>query len=176
MLTQHADKGLTEEARARWVALLCQSAQEAGLPADPEFRSAFTAYLEWGSRLALENSQPGAQPPEGMPMPRWDWAAAGPPGSRTSALAPDANDGEAPVTLPAEDEPVSFEKHIKPLFRARDRQSMKFAFDLGAFADVKQHADAILERLQAGTMPCDGAWTQEKIGAFQRWVKSGMAR
>ena len=52
-------------------------------PADPEFRSAFSSYIEWGSRLALENSQPGARPPEHMPMPHWDWhTAAGPPGSR----------------------------------------------------------------------------------------------
>ena len=27
---------------------------------DPEFRSAFMAYVEWGTRLALHNSQPGA--------------------------------------------------------------------------------------------------------------------
>jgi len=175
MLSQHLGKALTEERRARWVTLICQSAQEAGLPADPEFRSAFTAYIEWGSRLALENSQTDAKPPEHMPMPHWDWGTAGPPGSRISALAPQTKEDEAPVTLPAEDEPVRFEKHIKPLFRARDRQSMKFAFDLGAYDDVNQHADAILDRLRNGSMPCDGAWPQEKIDVFQRWVESGMA-
>jgi hypothetical protein len=157
------------------VALIGQSAQEAGQPADPEFRSAFTSYIEWGSRLALENSQTEAKPPENMPMPHWDWGAAGPPGTRTSALAPQIDEGEAPVTLPADDEVVSFEKHIKPLFRERDRQSMKFAFDLGALDHIKQHADAILERLRNGSMPCDGAWPQEKIDAFQRWVESGMS-
>jgi hypothetical protein len=173
MISQHIGKGLTEERRARWVALICQSAQEAGLPIDPEFRSAFTAYIEWGSRLALENSQPGAKPPEQMPMPHWDWGAAGPPGSRISALSPQTDEEETPVVLPAADEPVRFEKHIKPLFRERDRQSMKFAFDLWSYDDVKANADAILERLENGSMPCDGAWPKEKVDAFERWVQSG---
>jgi CDGSH-type Zn-finger protein/truncated hemoglobin YjbI len=175
MISQHIGKGLTEERRARWVALLLRSAQEAGLPADPEWRSAFGAYIEWGSRLALENSQPGARPPEHMPMPHWDWqTSAGPPGSRVSAQAPQTEDEEQPVVLPAADEPVRFEKHVRPLFRQRDRQSMKFAFDLWAFDDVKENAHAILERLKNGSMPRDGAWAPGKVDAFERWVITGM--
>ncbi len=77
MISQHIGKGLTEEKRARWVQLLLQSAQEAGLPNDAEWRSAFGAYIEWGSRLAVENSQAGAKPPEHMPMPHWDWRHRG---------------------------------------------------------------------------------------------------
>jgi truncated hemoglobin YjbI len=175
MLSQHVGKALTEERRARWVALICQSAQEAGMPEDPEFRSAFTAYIEWGSRLALENSQPGAKPPERMPMPRWGWGSAGSPERRGSALASDTGGEEAPVELPGADEQVGFAKHIKPLFRARDRQSMKFAFDLWAYEEVKQNAEGILERLENGSMPCDGAWPAEKVSAFRRWVQSGMS-
>jgi CDGSH-type Zn-finger protein/truncated hemoglobin YjbI/ferredoxin len=175
MISQHIGKGLTEQKRARWVALLLQSAQEAGLPNDAEWRSAFGAYIEWGSRLAVENSQPGARPPEHMPMPHWDWrTAAGPPGSRVSALAAPAAGEDAPVVLPAADEPVRFEKHIKQLFRPRDRQSMSFAFDLWAYADVKAHAAAILQRLQNGSMPCDGSWPPEKVAVFQRWMESDM--
>jgi hypothetical protein len=34
---------------------------------------------------------------------------------------------------------------------------MRFAFDLWSHEDVARHAEAIIERLQAGTMPCDGA-------------------
>ncbi len=174
MVSQHIGKGLTEEKRARWVQLILRSAQEAGLPADPEFRSAFSAYIEWGSRLALENSQPGAKPPEHMPMPRWDWnTAGGPPGSRISALEPAAEE-DRPVELPHADEPVGFEKHVKTLFRHRDRQSMKFAFDLWAYDDVERNAHAILERVRAGSMPCDGAWPAEKVDAFERWVNGGM--
>jgi Bacterial-like globin len=176
MISQHLGKALTEEKRARWVQLILRSAQEAGLPADPEFRSVFSAYIDWGSRLALENSQSGAHPPEHMPMPHWDWnTAAGPPGSRASGLAPRDGAEEPPVVLPDADEPVSFDKHIKTMFRRRDRESMKFAFDLWAYDDVKQSAKGILDQLSNGSMPCDGAWPREKIDAFSRWVESGMA-
>ena len=49
------------------------AADEAGLPDDPEFRSAFVGYIEWGTRLAVINSQPGAPDPEPAPMPHWGW-------------------------------------------------------------------------------------------------------
>jgi hypothetical protein len=77
------------------------------------------------------------------------------------------------VDLPAEGEPIGFDEHIKPLFRERDRQSMRFAFDLWSHDDVAEHADAILDRLKAGTMPCDGAWPSEGVDAFARWVDAG---
>jgi len=177
MLSQHLGKCLTEEQRARWVALLLQSAHDAGLPNDAEFRSAFGAYIEWGSRLAVENSQTSARPPEHMPMPRWDWhTAAGPPGSRVPALAPAPDQGEEQVALPTADEPVSFDQHIKGMFRPNDGQSMSFAFDLCSYEAVSGHAEAILERLCAGTMPCDGAWPQARVELFQRWVENGKAR
>lgn len=176
MLSQHRGKRLTEEQRARWVILLLRSAREAGLPNDPEFRSAFQSYIEWGSRLAVENSQTDARPPEHMPMPRWDWnTGAGPPGGRISALAPPEPEPDQPVALPGPDEPLSFEQHIKTLFRQRDRQSMQFAFDLWSHDDVRKHANAILERLRAGTMPCDGAWPPEQTDVFERWTDSGLS-
>jgi CDGSH-type Zn-finger protein/truncated hemoglobin YjbI len=174
MLSQHLGKCLTEEMRARWVSLLLQSAKEAGLPNDAEFASAFQSYIAWGSRLAVENSQARARPPQHMPMPHWDWmTAAGPPGSRISALAPQANEEEPPLTLPGPGEDVTFAKHVKALFRKRDRQSMQFAFDLWSHADVSKHANAILERLRDGSMPCDGAWPEERIAVFARWIASG---
>jgi truncated hemoglobin YjbI len=174
MISQHLGKEITEEKRARWVALLTLSAQEAGMPNDPEFRSTFGSYIEWGSRLAFENSQLGAQPPEHMPMPHWDWhTAAGAPGTRISGLAP-SEDEDPPMVLPEPDEPVSFEHHIKSLFRRQDRQSMTFAFDLWDFQSVKDHGEEILRRLVDGSMPCDGAWPAERVEAFRRWVESGM--
>jgi len=72
-------------------------------------------------------------------------------------------------------EPVSFEIDVKPLFRERDRSSMEFAFDLWSADDVSEHADAILDRLKAGTMPCDGAWPKEQVDLFERWVARGKA-
>jgi CDGSH-type Zn-finger protein/truncated hemoglobin YjbI/ferredoxin len=175
MVSQHAGRGLTEKQRAQWVRLMCQSADEAGLPRDPEFRAAFVAYLEWGSRLALENSQPGAQPPANMPMPRWWWVCDATPGSRVSALpAPGEVEAHSETPpLPGSDETVSFSKHVRPLFRRVDRQSMMFAFDLWAYEDVVRHAGEIRRRLESGTMPCDGAWPKQQVEIFHRWVEMG---
>lgn len=78
MLSKHLGLGITEEQRARWARLIAVAADDAGLPADPEFRSAFVAYIEWGTRIALANSQPGADPPPKAPVPRWGWGEAPP--------------------------------------------------------------------------------------------------
>ena len=78
MLRHHIGLAITETQRARWAALIAASADEAGLPDDPEFRSAFVAYVEWGTRLALANSRPGAEPVPVAPVPRWGWGEAPP--------------------------------------------------------------------------------------------------
>jgi hypothetical protein len=75
--------------------------------------------------------------------------------------------------MPAADDPVSFETDVKPLFRERDRESMHAHFDLWSYDDVSQHADAILDRVQAGTMPCDGAWPEAQVDLFRRWAEGG---
>ena len=80
---------------------------------------------------------------------------------------------EPQAAPPADGEPVRFEQDIKPLFRRYDRQAMSFAFDLWSYEDVSQHAETILAQLRAGTMPCAGAWPQQKIDVFSRWVKAG---
>jgi hypothetical protein len=77
------------------------------------------------------------------------------------------------VTLPTSDEPVSFAANIKPLFRERDRESMSSLFDLWSYDDVVTNAAAILDQLDAGTMPCDGAWPQEQVDVFRRWMEAG---
>jgi hypothetical protein len=82
-------------------------------------------------------------------------------------------DGGGAATNAMEDEPMHFEEDVKPLFRDRDRDSMRFAFDLWSLDDVSTHADAIFDRLEAGTMPCDGAWPAERIAAFRRWIDAG---
>jgi hypothetical protein len=75
--------------------------------------------------------------------------------------------------MPDAPPPPGFEAQIKPMFRERDRQSMQRAFDLWSLEDVSQHADAILARLQAGDMPCDGAWPQPQVELFERWKEGG---
>jgi len=66
----------------------------------------------------------------------------------------------------------SFDTDIKPLFRERDRESMLSQFDLWSQDDVSKHADAILDVLEAGTMPCDGAWPQAQVDLFRSWAEN----
>lgn len=78
MLDHHRNLQITEEQRSAFVSVMSQAADDAALPSDPEFRSALLAYLEWGTRLAFENSQVNSQPFEGAPVPRWGWGEAPP--------------------------------------------------------------------------------------------------
>ena len=99
-----------------------------------------------------------------------DWSAASrflTDGGGAATIASDS------AQLSGPDVPLHFEEHIKPLFRERDRDSMRFAFDLWSLDDVSTHADAILDRLEAGTMPCDGAWPAERVAVFRRWNDAG---
>jgi hemoglobin len=80
MVAHHVGKMLDEKQRKRWIELLLETADEVGLPDDPEFRSAFVGYLEWGSRLAVINSHTTVNPMnESEPMPSWNWGATGGP-------------------------------------------------------------------------------------------------
>jgi hemoglobin len=69
--------------RFRFASLMSLAADDADLPADPEFRAAFVGYVEWGTRIALGNSAPGAQVMQEAPVPKWGWGVAPPyqPGS-----------------------------------------------------------------------------------------------
>jgi hemoglobin len=74
MVAKHLNRHLTQEQRRRWITVLLETADELGLPDDPEFRSALIGYLEWGSRLAVINSAATDNPIErDAPMLRWGW-------------------------------------------------------------------------------------------------------
>ena len=69
--------------------------------------------------------------------------------------------------------PLSFERDIRPLFREKDRDSMLRAFDLWSHGDVVSHQDGVASQLANGTMPCDGAWSSDRLAVFQRWIAEG---
>ncbi|HSR25812.1 MAG TPA: hypothetical protein VLW53_19825 [Candidatus Eisenbacteria bacterium] len=69
---------------------------------------------------------------------------------------------------------AGFEQDIRPMFREYDRTEMEWAFDLWSHEDVKQNAEAILERLVAGDLPCDGPWSEEELERFRAWMREGM--
>lgn len=78
MLAHHRGLGITDDQRFRFASLMSRAADDARLPDDPEFRAALVGYLEWGTRIALHNSQPGAEVMEHAPLPRWGWGVAPP--------------------------------------------------------------------------------------------------
>jgi hypothetical protein len=77
--------------------------------------------------------------------------------------------------MSATGETISFGQDIKPLFRERDRDSMSSKFDLWSYDDVARWSDAILARLRDGSMPCDGAWSEEQVVRFRGMGRRGEA-
>jgi hypothetical protein len=72
-----------------------------------------------------------------------------------------------------EGDKLRFERDIKPLLRAKDRDSMMAAFDLFDYDDVVDNADAIVGTLRSGQMPCDGAWPAAQVDKLQQWIDAG---
>jgi len=72
---------------------------------------------------------------------------------------------------------LGFAKDIRPLFRDDpDVSAMKeFGLDLSSYTDVKAQAESIYATLKGGTMPCDGAWPEDHISLFKKWMDEGMA-
>jgi hypothetical protein len=72
---------------------------------------------------------------------------------------------------------LSFASNIRPLFRDKpDVEAMKpLGIDLSSYDDVKGNSEEIYARLEDGTMPCDGAWAEENVLLFKRWMDEGMA-
>jgi hypothetical protein len=111
-------------------------------------------------------------PPRAVPSQR---ASTAPGEAREASSAVAASSAAPPgpkdAKIPASE--LSFDADIKPLFREKDRDSMRSRLDLWSYADIQAHADAIGERLKNGSMPCDGAWPSERVGLFERWVEQG---
>jgi hemoglobin len=78
MLAHHVGLNISADQRFRFALLMSLAADDAQLPADPEFRAAFVGYVEWGTRLAMHNSQDDAERVDHAPVPRWGWGIAPP--------------------------------------------------------------------------------------------------
>jgi hemoglobin len=78
MAQQHVGRHITEEQRRRWVSLLMDTADEVGLPSDPEFRAVFLYYIEWGTRMALIYSGDNPPPVDQADVPLWKWGQTPP--------------------------------------------------------------------------------------------------
>jgi len=75
----HRHLTITDQQRERFVALYLESIDEAGLPADEAFRKAVRSHLEFGSRVAQQNSW-AATDADLHPIrevPHWQWPSTG---------------------------------------------------------------------------------------------------
>jgi hemoglobin len=73
MIRLHAHQGADAEFGGRFVACFVAAVDSAGLPRDPEFRAALTAYMTWATRDVLSFAPKAAVIPPGLRVPRWDW-------------------------------------------------------------------------------------------------------
>jgi hemoglobin len=73
MLTIHAGCEAPQEMGERFVACFVAAADDAGLPADPEFRATLRAYMEWAVAEVMGYSPAGSSVPGDLPVPRWSW-------------------------------------------------------------------------------------------------------
>jgi hemoglobin len=75
MLGIHAGNGaeVADELGQRFVACFVGAADDAGLPDDPEFRTALRSYMEWAVGDVLAYAPPDAVVPASLAVPRWSW-------------------------------------------------------------------------------------------------------
>ena len=73
VLTMHAGNGDMGDLGERFLDCFVQAMDDAGLPDDPEFREAMTAYMRWAVDNVLVYSPFGSVVPPEIRMPRWDW-------------------------------------------------------------------------------------------------------
>ena len=68
---------------------------------------------------------------------------------------------------------TSFATDVAPLFRPRDIRAMKSRFDLSDYEDVKGNAQAVLETVTHGWMPCYAVWPKERVALLRAWIAEG---
>jgi hemoglobin len=73
MLYLHSSTGADQDLGDRFVRCFVQAADDAGLPADPKFRAALRAYMEWAVAEVLAYSPHGSQVPPDLAVPHWGW-------------------------------------------------------------------------------------------------------
>ena len=75
LISVHRGLKITEEQRERFVALYLEALDAADMPSDPAFREAVRQHVEFGSMVAMQNSNANSDD-ELYPLrevPRWTW-------------------------------------------------------------------------------------------------------
>jgi hemoglobin len=72
LIEVHRGLHITERQRERFVELYLAALDDAGMPDDAPFREAVREHLEFGTRVAMQNSNAELHPLR--EVPRWTWA------------------------------------------------------------------------------------------------------
>jgi hemoglobin len=80
VLRMHAGNGDMTDLGRRFVECFARAADDAELPADPEFRAALDAYMRWAVDDVLRFSPVGSAVAPGVSMPHWSWDGLQAPG------------------------------------------------------------------------------------------------
>lgn len=77
LIDVHRHLQISDAERDRFVAVYLEALDEAGLPADSRFRQAVREHVEFGARVAQQNSQAesDADLDPIRAVPHWDWPA-----------------------------------------------------------------------------------------------------
>ena len=80
LIDVHRGLEITEEQRKRFVELYMGALDAAGMPDDEPFRTAVREHVEFGTRVAMQNSnaRSDAELHPLREVPRWTWAGEGP--------------------------------------------------------------------------------------------------
>ncbi len=73
VLLMHAHNGDMDDLGRRFVRCFIAAMDDAGLPADPEFRATMRAYMEWAVADVLVYAPKDSVVPAQAVMPRWSW-------------------------------------------------------------------------------------------------------
>jgi hemoglobin len=74
MLEIHARTGAADDWGRRFLGCFVQAMDDAGLPDDPELRTAFRAYMEWATEEVMSYAPAESEVPKELPAPRWGWS------------------------------------------------------------------------------------------------------
>jgi hemoglobin len=81
LINVHRGLEITDEQRERFVALYLEAVDEAGLPDDGPFREAVRSHIEFGARVAQQNSRATTDaelyPLDHVPLWEWDGDVSG---------------------------------------------------------------------------------------------------
>ena len=81
VLNLHAGNGPMDDLGRRFVEAFAAAADDAGLPDDPEFRTALRDYMVWAVADVLAYAPEGSEVPAGVTMPRWSCDGLDPDGA-----------------------------------------------------------------------------------------------